>query len=383
MTGSPVRTSSAPTPRPLAVPTGPPRGSDLKRVVIRSIGTAVPADAARVALGLGVGVPQVVAAFYRAPTALVDRLDEPTAAAMADLLDSLGCLTEVVPSDAPLPQPAPLLDVAVHLTDEDRFDAVALAVSAFLGCPESDARRLLLATPAVLLGGVSPATVEALRARLGEGVSVLASDPRLARYDLLLGDCPAVQRARLTADLRARGLEPATDSPWLLRGISKEQADQIWAVHQRTPGLQVVNQDFYLFEVVLDAGSPTPSATAALTGAGVPAGVVPQLFDALPIIVADGLSDQAAKELIAELATAGLTAHGELVTFAHLGVQVLGCANPDALRSALRAAGVQNPPATPPFVLGPWPELAARLLRRELVRIGAHAELVGAEEVPR
>lgn len=143
--------------------------------------------------------------------------------------------------------PAPtLLDVAVYVTDAERFTAISEAAAAFLGCETLAAQRLLLGTPPVLVGKVSRATVEALRSRLGEGAVVVTSDPERARFDVLLGECPAPHRARFLAALRAEGHHPADDDgPWLLRGLTRAEADEIWTAHRRVPNLQIINQDFY------------------------------------------------------------------------------------------------------------------------------------------
>lgn len=355
-------------------------GESLTSIVVTSIGTAGPSDAASVALGLGVSVPQVISAFYRAPSTLVDQVPAATGTAVAEFLRSLGCEVEIISSDSPPPESVPLLDVAVHVTDEDRFDVVTAAAATFLGCPVDEARRLMLATPPVLLGSVSSATVEALRLRLGAGVSILTSDPALASYDILLADAPSVQSSRFLTDLPKMGFDPAT-GPWVLRGLTKSQADAIWARHQRTPGLQITNQDFYRYEVVLDGGELTASTSAALTSAGVPVNIVPRLFTALPVIIADELPEQAAKDLIATLALDGLMAHAELATFLQSHVRVTAWTSPAKALATLRAAGLQNPPQKTPFMVGPWPELTARLIRSMLTSAGADAELFDAELV--
>lgn len=351
----------------------------LTRLDVRSIGTASPHDAASVALGLGVSVPEMVSAFYQAPTTITDGLPEPTAVGVAELLRSLGCVVDVVDSNAPPPDAGTLFDVAVIITDEERFEAIAGAAAEFLGCSADEARRLLLDSPPVLVGQVSTATVSALRERLGEGADVITSDPTTARYDLLLGEVSATVRSRLVSALRAGGFDPSAAGPWLLRGMTKDQADGVWTVHRHLPGLRLANQDFYRFEVLLDAGRPGEAATAALTAAGIPTAVVPRLFDALPIIVADGLTDAEAMSLIASLVDAGLEVHAELATFLQLGVHVTGWSAPPSARAALQAAGITDPPAAPPFTVGPWPELTARLVRSMLTRSGAEADLADAE----
>lgn len=347
----------------------------LKRLLIRSIGAASPQDAAQVALGLGVTVPAMLRAFYQAPSTLADELPEPTAVAIAEVLSSLGCEVEVVDQDGPPPAPGPLLDVAVRVLDESRFELIVAAAAAFLGCPDEDTRRLLLASPPVLIGQVSPATVEALRRRLGAGAEVITSDPAAARYDLLLGDCPAPVRARLLTDLRARGIDSSPTGPWLVRDLTKQQADSIWDAHRRVPTLRLANQDFYRFEVVLDGGHPDDAAITALASAGIPADVVPRLFDALPIIVAEELPVPEAKRLLAALAAAGLEAHAALTTFLQLSVHITDWSSPPPARAALVAVGISDPPTAPPFAVGPWPELTARLVRGMLLRAGAEADL--------
>ena len=351
----------------------------LKRLDVTSIGTASPNDAARVALGLGVSVPTMVSAFYQAPSTIADGLEEATALDVAELMCSLGCTVEVVDADAPPPEPGPLLDAAVRVLDEERFEEIADAAAAFLGCPAEEARRLLLASPPVLIGQVSAATITALRDRLGTGVEVITSDPRTARFDLLLGESPPTVRARLVADLRAAGFDPSPTGPWLLRGLTAQEADGVWTAHRQVPGLRLANQDFYRFEVLLDAGRPGEAAASALTGAGIPAEIVPRLFENLPVIVADELTEAEATTLIATLAGAGLEAHAELATFLQLGVRVTGWSAPPSARAALQAAGIADPPASPPFTVGPWPELTARLVRTLLLRAGAEADIADAE----
>lgn len=351
------------------------------RLVVRSIGTASPRDAARAALGLGVDVPTMVRAFYQAPAIITEGLPLHTAHEVAEVLRALGCEVEAVAADGPPPGPVPLRDVAVQVRDERRFEAIAAAAAGFVGCGEEEARRLLLATPPVLVGQVSPASIEALGERVGEGADVLVSDPATTRYDLLLGDCPAPARARLVAALRAAGHSPGVDGPWMLRDLSREEADEIWEAHSRVPGLRLADQAFYRYEVLLDDGSPGEAADAVLTGVGVPPELVPRLFDELPLVIADGCTAQEAAALLEQLAGAGLVAHAELSTFLQLAVRVTGWTTPARVRAALRSAGATEDPGDPPFALGPFAALTARLMRDLLLRAGADAELEEPSEL--
>lgn len=335
------------------------------RIVLTSIGAASPADAARVAVGLGVPVPGVVAAFYRAPAVLVDRVAEATATDVADLLRSLGCEVSVEPAEAVPPEQGTLLDVAVRVIDENDFDEVATALAGFVSTSAEEARRLLLGTPPLVLGGVTQPTVEALRARLGDSARVMISDPEVARYDVLIADGVGVQADRMRADLSTWGHDPAAAGPWLLRDLTKAQADRVWASYRRVSGLQVANQDFYRFEVVLDSWgrAPSPAVSRALIGLGVPDDLVGDVLAAAPIGVADELDHVQALAAVAALAEAGLDAHADLTTFLHLAVRV-------TVGPAQRK------------ILGPWPELTARVFCAQLRRNGVVAELIHADEVP-
>lgn len=296
-------------------------GKRVHRLDITSIGDASPTHVAHVARKrMGLSMPVVLRALYQAPATLVSRLPAATAMSAAEELRAVGCEVAVVDRGAPEPEPQPLVDVAVEVTDLDRFDDITAAAAHFLGASQDRARGLLLSTPPVLLGRVSPATVEALRAKLGDGLELTTSDPERAHYDLLLGDCHPTLRARLVTNLRKLGFEPEDDGLWVLRDLTREQAKRIWSKHKKIPNLQLPNRDFYRYEP-RDDGEP------------------------------------------------------ELVTFRRRVVRVLQWPSAPEALDVLGMVGVEIRPREIPFTLGPWPELAARLVHRLLVRAGAEAEL--------
>ena len=226
-----------------------------KRLIIQSIGTASPANAASIAIGLGVPVPSVLKALYQAPTVLVDGLTADMAEQMVGLLTDLGCIVEIESQSSPPPEPAPLFDVAVYVKEAARYGQIVTNLSKFLGCDETKAAQLLATPPGMVLGEVSRATVDALAAQLGAGADLVASDPDSACYDLFLGDCDATQRARLMADLKRRGHTPVAESGLILTELDRPTADAIWSAHSRQPALRVVNRDFLRFDVVLLGGA--------------------------------------------------------------------------------------------------------------------------------
>lgn len=358
------------------------------RVNVTSVGSADPAKAKSIALGLGVPVQSVLDALYKAPRVLVDGLDVGLADQMAGLLKDLGCETAVQPMLDPAPTPAILFDVAIHVTDTARYGEVCDNLGAFIGASAEDAARLISTPPGIVLGSVSPATIAALSTRLGDAVTVTSSRPELAIYEVFLGECDAPVQARVLSDLRARGHDPVSDQGCILSGLTKAQADALWLAHRATQALRIVNRDFLRFDLVLTGGHDTPSARGALTNvAGVPARIVPQLFDAMPIAVIEAIPNPELEGAMTALSEAGLQIRADLITFLHLGVEIVASRAPERLRDALMSLGVLGRgaplPALPYRLPYRMPELQARLLRDTLNAAGSEVELIDPDgEMP-
>lgn len=355
------------------------------RLVFHSIGGAAPGNAASIAMGLGVPVTPVMEALYRAPAVLVDGLSAEIGDRMRALLTDLGCRVTLDPMTAPLPEPAALHDVALHISDTARYGDIIAALAEFLGTPVADAARLVTTPPGIVLGGVSPATIDALADRLGPGADLVSSNPEPALYDLFLGPCDGVIRARLLSDLRRAGFAPIADAGCILTGLTKAQADAVWAAHGRVRDLRVVNRDFLRFDLVLTGGTPAPDALRALTDvAGIPAHIAPRLFDDGEITVMEAVPHADMAPALERLTAAGLSIRADLVTFLHLGIDVVAARNPRAVRDTLSAMGLETTEhdlRRLPYRL-PWrlPELQARLLRDTLEAAGARSDLVDLTE---
>lgn len=362
-----------------AISTGVSKGSGFsRRVTVTSIGTATPGKAASIAVGLGVPVQKVMAALYQAPTVLVDGLQPEIADRMAVLLREVGCEIRVEMDSAPPPAEKQLFDVALHVTDTARHADITAALGAFLGIETGTAARLIAQQPGVVLGQVGSATVAALRERLGEGADLLASEPGSATYDVFLGAADAASCTRLLEQLKRLGHRPLADRGCILAGLDRTEGDAIWAACHRHPAVRVVNRDFLRFDVVLTGGAPTPEALATLGSvAGIPGAILPRLFEALPITVIEALPNAALAEAMSALARARLEVRADLVTFLHLGVEVVSAPSRPRLARTLSALGLEaqilgtSPlPIRLPYLM---PELQARLLRDALSAQGIEA----------
>lgn len=355
------------------------------RLVFHSIGGASPGNAAAIALGLGVPVTTVMEALYRAPSVLVDGLSETIGTRMLALLSEMGCRVSLDPMSAPLPEPATLFDVALHVTETTRYDEITGALAAFLGTLPGEAGRLISTPPGIILGKVSQASIDALSDRLGSGAELLASNPDTALYDVFLAPCDTVVKSRLLGDLRRRGLSILAEDGCLLAGLTKSQADTLWSTHQRIQELRVVNRDFLRFDLVLTGGSPTPEAIRALTEmAGIPADIVPRLFEEDEITVVEAANHATMSAMLEQLTAAGLEIRADLITFLHLGLEIIKAPRPHMVIETLRAIGIDSSenalrrlPYRLPFFL---PELQARMLRDTLAWSGAETVFIDPME---
>lgn len=351
------------------------------RIVFQSIGSASPGNAAAIAIGLGVSVGSVMEALYRAPSVLVDGLSHEVGTQMQTLLSELGCKVMLEAHDAPLPDDPRLFDVALHIEDTARYSAIATALAVFLGTTPDEAARLISTPPGVILGKVSDATITALRDRLGEGASLIASEPDAALYDIFLAPCDRSVTARLLGDLRRRGWQPLAETGCLLAGLTRSEADTLWSAHQRITELRVVNREFLRFDLVLTGGLPSPASTRALIEvAGIPAHIVPRLFEETDITVMEALPNKAMTSAMERLTSAGLEIRADLITFLHLGVEITDAPQPRAISQALNAMGIETSetqlrrlPYRLPYHM---PELQARMLRDTLECSGARASLI-------
>jgi len=346
-------------------------------ITVLSIGTASLRTAAAVAHGLGVPVEVAVQAIYRAPATLVHGADPALARKLCALLAEAGLQVSTVLAGSPV-EAGPMLDVAAWFTDPRAIPATAKALHRLAGIDEAAALAMLLTPPGVVLGGVSAATVAALRTALPEGVELSTSSTATARFQLLLTDTAAIVERGVMEDLAGNGITPLARTGIVAADLDHATAQAIWQRFSRTGAVQMVNQDFLRFAVVIDAPPVwTPAQAAALAArAGVPAEALPSLAGAGAVTLESGLLLAAAGDALAAYAEAGLEARADLISFRHYSLEITGAADRAALAAQLAANGLAAPPRLPWVTPEALPETRARLVRWLLESVGAEAYLV-------
>lgn len=347
-------------------------------VVIDSIGTASPGQAIAIARGLNLAVEETIRAIYRAPAVLAPAVDRAVAERLCGLLRDLGFEASIAHSDdLPPLQVQPLFDAALHIRDPLATPAIADIIAEFCGIDSAAAFKLVTNPPALVLGGVSAATIRALESRLAaHDVEVTASPPAAARFDLFAAGLPATVAARLRGELAQAGhAVPPTDGI-VATGLERDFADMLWRKYGRSGTVRIVDQAFLRFDLVLDGVEPgaarDPAQSEALHALfGIPADLFDDLLAAAPVTLASDLRYGEFDAPLARLAGCGLSARAVLATFRPVALEIVAATDGDAVAREMTALGLLDRAVTLPLTTAPMSAPLARLARARLEAAGA------------
>jgi ribosomal protein L7/L12 len=362
------------------------------RLVVLSIGTANPR--LRTALRHVLPLPdaEIARLLYQAPSKLLGGLDREAAERMSELLRSTGLETAVLGRDEPFMAGQGEHEVALALRDVSRLPAVAQLVAEVLDTDLATAAQTVWASPAMLVGNVSAATVEALRRRFAPlGVELDVSQPAAAVFDLFLGRCPAAVLAHARRALVEAGAEPAASAdapeemPLLAAGITWEQASSVWErLHRTGAPVRLLNRELQRFDVRLDAAPATAEMLGFLAAdTGMPLDVARKVVGGTPIVLHQNVPFERARACLEEIARRGGAASAHLLAFQTFHLIVEQAPDRAAVARLLAfGAGLSAERAAAalerlPFeVEEPLTPVRARWLQGELKQTGARALLV-------
>ncbi|MCB9761019.1 MAG: hypothetical protein H6739_14365 [Alphaproteobacteria bacterium] len=354
------------------------------RLVVRSIGSAAPAIQRAIVQALRLPKDDVLRRLYQAPSVLLDGIAEPLGEQLSGVLSEAGLETEVLPMDAPFTPGVGDREVALHVGDPARLREVVAVVARFLGSDAAGAAQVLRSAPAVLVGQVSIATVEALRAQLAPlGVELDVSVGGQSRYDLFLGPCEPGVRSLAARVLRALGVEAQPEGPLLALNLDRATADRVWAQLQPRAPVRLIDQAFQRFAIRLEEAPDTPEVRALLVAqTGMPAAVAPRVLSRLPIVLHQGARHTDVPALLSALAEVGARATAQLLTFLTFDLvveQVTDRARAVDVVAAMTghdAATVsQSLRALPARLEGPFNQTWALWMQAELRAAGVRASL--------
>ncbi|HZF51549.1 MAG TPA: hypothetical protein VE093_22995 [Polyangiaceae bacterium] len=379
------------TPETPAETTAPEAALPPARLVVRSIGSASFSIVAALRQISPLSEQVLAERLFRAPSELFTDVPRDTAEKAAEVLRKAGLEVDVLAEGDAFTPGEGVFDVALLLSDFSRMPEVAREVIRLLGVDARTARQMLCASPTILVGAVSSATVEAIRRRFAPlGVDLAVSRPAESTFDVLIGDCAPTVRARLLATLEGAGVpmaqlagDHAPEELIVAAGLKKSAAEQIWdQFGRKNPALRILDRAFERYDIRLDA-CPRSAAAGLVALTGMPEKVAQKVLDRLPVVIQQNLTYDQARESLDRLATLGAKATLELQTLQAFSVIIE--AVPDRQKAAQRVralldlteeqadALVRSPPAQ---IEGPLTLTHARWLQAELKTVGATAKLV-------
>lgn len=275
-------------------------------VVIDSIGSASPVVHKVLAEGLNIPSDVMLKTLYHAPSVMARNLDAEIAEQSADLLTKLGLEARSVAPDAPLPPSPELVDVALYLRDASLLPQVCVELREFIGCDQNAALNMLQQEPCVILGGVSRATAEALASRVSAEVSVC--NPRKSSYTLFLRGNDTVLLRHLEQHLRSMKLPFDFGKSPEVKGLNYDQSQRLWAKFQSGGLVEIVNEGFQRYELLLTGVSPVEQGQkeALVRMTGMPEAIADKVLANLPIQLDESVASDRLEPLMEECRTAGL-----------------------------------------------------------------------------
>lgn len=252
-------------------------------VIIDSIGSANPSVSSILSDVLGTPTEIVAKSLYNAPYPLFKNIEEDLAQQTVALLTKLGILSHYEDNDTPLPVEEDPVDIGVYVNDISKLHQITGELSDFLGCSKSETLNLLMNDPAIILGGVSRATGEALMNRID--TEVIISQPKLDLYTLLFKSENKMIQSQLEAYLKYVQIPYDFSEKLEIRDLDYETANNIWSKFHSTGMVKMINQSFQRYEIILDSvDTNNPEYQNKLIAeTGMPVEVVNEVIQNLPI----------------------------------------------------------------------------------------------------
>lgn len=356
------------------------------RLVVRSIGNADAAVVSALRRVRAAPDSELAAILYRAPSELVTDLDLEMGTRLRDLIRQTGVDVELMPVSEPFEPGTGEFEIALAVKRYDRMLEVVEETARILGVAADAAMKIVCATPAVLIGGVSAATVEAMRVRYERlGVEIDVSRTGTARFDVAAEVNDEPTRRLFTTLLSEAGVVAGRTGAdqYLATELDNATATRIWERLSRTPAkVRVLNRDFERFDVRLDAPPVSDDAIEWLVSAtGMPASAAEKAVASTPFVLAEAVPLASMLELLEAVHARGGRASAVLLPLKTFSLQMKArVGDRQAARSWIEAiagpADLQRFDRGQTDLPGPFTKTQARWLQFELRRRGIPSHLV-------
>jgi len=354
------------------------------RLLVRSIGMADLALVPVLRRLRGSSDAELASLLYRAPAELVSGLTHQAGTQLLDVLQQTGVELELMPASEQFEPGQGNYEVSLAIKKFDQMAAVIDATARLVGLDTQTAKRVVCATPALLIGHVSLATVDALRRRYAPlGVEVDCSITSQARFDLFTESHDPRTRQLVQQLLAEAGSRSdVRDAQLVACDLDGRVAKRIWdELSRRSERAQMVNRDLHRCDVIVERAPASEGMLSYLVNSfGMPARTAERVVQQTPFVLAENVSLGATSEILAQIEAHGGKAAGVLLAQRRYGLNV----GPGGDRQLAKVwietiAGREALPGGCPDSVrlpGPLTKTQARWLQYELKAIGVPSQLV-------
>jgi len=316
---------------------------------------------------------------------LISGLTQQAGAQLLDVLQQTGVELELMPVSQQFEPGEGNYEVSLAVKKFDQMAAVIDATARLIGLDTQTAKRVVCATPALLIGQVSLATVDALRRRYAPlGVEVDSSLTSEARFDLFAESNDSRTRQLVQQLLAEAGTRPEVRNTQVIAGdLDGPLAKRIWdELSRRSARAQMVNRDLHRCDVVVEQAPASEEMLSYLVESfRMPARTAERVVQHVPFVLAENVSLGKTSKILTEIQALGGKASGVLLAQHRYGLKIGSggdrqmakvwietIAGREALPASLQAESVRLP--------GPFTKTQARWLQYELKAIGVPSQLV-------
>ncbi|MGB1108702.1 MAG: hypothetical protein ACPG4N_00005, partial [Gammaproteobacteria bacterium] len=285
----------------------------------------------------------------------------------------------------------PDYELALVIKDVAKIPKAIALVSELVGIPPQEARKLICSSPAVLMGQLSQASVEAISRRFQAiGVEVDVSQPEQSRFDLFIGECDASSFAHALRAIRDAGIEVSSDQregPLMIPALDWEQSRKVWPALQRLAApTRMLNQQFERYDLRLDEAPETPAFIQHLMeSTGMPEAVARKIPARTPITLHQSVPFHEMGPIMEAAAELGASMSAHLLAFQKHALEITRMDRLDDTATLIQSMSELKADSILPKLSrlparfeGPFTNTQARWLQTELKRIGTVAKVTTA-----
>ncbi|MEW7277915.1 hypothetical protein ABW636_04915 [Aquimarina sp. 2201CG1-2-11] len=280
-------------------------------IVINSIGKANPVQLKPIAEKFEIPFEVVLKLIYNAPMIFARNLTKDIAEKVLTLLIKIGVEASVEQGEILQKIEAPItFDVCVYIRETEDLSNTIEALSIFLGTHEQKTLELLNSYPCVILGGVSEATVTALKNRVPKNVEVNFANPSTSLYCLELINDDQMAHHQVRQYLKTISRKENNNASNSYRNLSYKDSQVIWRQFQSTGAIRLTNQSFERYEIILEKlneDTPLNSIKEALHNTiDMPYEIMDEVLAILPVQLEDSINASDVESRIAAYESNGL-----------------------------------------------------------------------------